>query len=280
MKVKTAITAAAIFGSAYCFYEHAFPKRTEYTVNTPEDIAGMRILMLSDLHCNPFICNNERFLQRLKKEAPDVILLPGDMFSKHAKTQNERVPFFLQRLSAIAPVIMSVGNHEEELKHTDSERFALYKQMLTEFGICVLDNEAVTMRFRNRDINFIGLSLPLSVYKKKGSKETKPLNLDYSDAAFRNQTIMLAHHPDYFKEYQEYASLIVSGHNHGGLVRLPVFGGMISPQMYHTKYMHGAFTENDTTMVVSAGIGSHTLPARLFNRIEYCVITTVCGEEV
>ena len=87
-------------------------------------------------------------------------------------------------------------------------------------------------------------------------------------------TILLAHFPDHFPEYKALSPLVVSGHNHGGIIRLPFIGGFISPQLYIPKYTRGCYTEDNSTMVVSAGIGSHSLPARLFNRVEYCVINT------
>ncbi|MBQ8316140.1 MAG: metallophosphoesterase, partial [Lachnospiraceae bacterium] len=87
-------------------------------------------------------------------------------------------------------------------------------------------------------------------------------------------TILLAHFPDHFPNYARLAALVVSGHNHGGIIRLPFVGGIISPQLYLPPYTRGCYTEDNSTMVVSAGIGSHSLPARLFDRVEYCVINT------
>ena len=95
--------AATVVGATiYQLVEHGVPVRREYEVEVPESLSGLRILLLSDLHCNPLICKNERVLRRFREEKPDVILLAGDMISKYGKKANLRVPAFLKRLTEIS----------------------------------------------------------------------------------------------------------------------------------------------------------------------------------
>ena len=258
----------------YQLVEHGVPVRREYVVEVPEGISGLRILLLSDLHCNPLICNNEKVLQRLTAERPDVILLAGDMVSKYGKTANDHVPAFLKKLTEIAPVVYGMGNHEEVLRTDFPEKFAAYKKQVEEMGIFFPDNETVSLVLQGKNVEFAGLTLKHEYYYKRKRRALPAEALEELVIETPENTILLAHFPDHFPEYKELAPLVVSGHNHGGIIRLPVVGGFISPQLYIPKYTRGCYTEGNSTMVVSAGIGSHSLPARLFNRVEYGVITT------
>ena len=272
--------AAIVAGAAvYQLAEHGIPVKREYNVAVPNGLEGLRILLLSDLHCNPLICNNKKVLRRFKAEQPDVILLAGDMISKYGKKENIRVPAFLKKLTEIAPVVYGMGNHEEVLRTNFPETFNVYRRQVEEMGIHFPDNETVTLILQGKNIDFAGLTLKHEYYYKRKRRmlpeeATEELAIEHPE-----RTILLAHFPDHFPAYAKLAPLVVSGHNHGGIIRLPVVGGFISPQLYLPPYTRGCYTEGDSTMVVSAGIGSHSLPARLFNRVEYCVINTKTRKE-
>lgn len=267
-------TVAAFGATLYQLIEHGIPVRREYDVAVPEGLSGLRILLLSDLHCNPLICNNERVIRHFKKEAPDVILLAGDMISKYGKKENLRVPAFLKRLTEIAPVVYGMGNHEEVLRANFPEQFDTYSKTMKEMGIYFPDNEIVSLVLQGKNVDFMGLTLKHEYYYKKKRQALPPEAIEIPLMHNPERTILLAHFPDHFPDYTKLASLVVSGHNHGGIIRLPFVGGIISPQLYLPPYTRGCYAEGDSTMVVSAGIGSHSLPARLFNRIEYCIINT------
>lgn len=267
--------AATVLGATvYQLIEHGVPVRREYEVEVPDEISGLRILLLSDLHCNPLICNNARVLRRLRKESPDVILLAGDMISKYGKKENLRVPAFLKKLTEIAPVVYGMGNHEEVLRTNFPEQFEAYRQQVEEMGIFFPDNEVISLVLQGKNIDFAGLTLKHEYYFKKKRQELP--NEATEELCIENpeNTILLAHFPDHFPNYARLAALVVSGHNHGGIIRLPFVGGIISPQLYLPPYTRGCYSERGSTLVVSAGIGSHSLPARLFNRVEYCIINT------
>ena len=264
----------AIGATVYQLVEHGMPVRREYEVEVPDALSGLRILMLSDLHCNPLICNNEKVLRRLKTERPDVILLAGDMISKYGKKTNERVPAFLKKLTEIAPVVYGLGNHEEVLRTNFPDTFERYRKQVEEMGIHFPDNATVSLILQGKNVNFAGLTLKHDYYFKKKRQELPSEATEELQIETPENTVLLAHFPDHFPAYAKLAPLVVSGHNHGGIIRLPVVGGFISPQLYLPPYTRGCYTEEDSTMVVSAGIGSHSLPARLFNRVEYCVINT------
>ena len=267
--------AATVLGATiYQLIEHGVPVKREYEVEVPEELSGLRILLLSDLHCNPLICNNTRVLRRLREESPDVILLAGDMISKYGKKENLRVPAFLKKLTEIAPVVYGMGNHEEVLRTDFPEQFEAYKQQVKEMGIFFPDNEVVSLILQGKNVRFAGLTLKHEYYFKKKRQELPPEATEELPIEKPESTILLAHFPDHFPAYAKLVPFVVSGHNHGGIIRLPFVGGIISPQLYLPPYTRGCYQTGDSTMVVSAGIGSHSLPARLFNRVEYCMINT------
>lgn len=263
---------AAVFGmAAYECFEHGVPVRRGYDVFVPEGLAGLRILLLSDLHCNPLICKNERVFQRLLKEQPDVILLAGDMISKYGKEGNRRVPAFIKRLQSIAPVVYSLGNHEEALRTNFPEQYGAYIKEIKEAGILVPDNEVVSLVLQGKNVDFAGVTLTKECFYHRTVLRNA---LEETSVQNPERTVLLAHIPEFFSDYAKLAAVTVSGHNHGGIIRLPFIDGLISPQRFFPPYTRGCYQIKDSTLVVSAGIGSHSLPARLFNRIEYCVITT------
>ena len=266
--------AVVLAATIYQLIEHGVPVKREYEVFVPENLSGLRILLISDLHCNPLICNNKRVIERLQAEQPDVILLAGDMISKYGKKANERVPAFLKKLTKIAPVVYGMGNHEEVLRTDFPEQFEAYRKQVEAMGILFPDNETVSLVLQKKNVDFAGLTLKHEYYYKRKRRSMPSEAAEDLVIKTPENTILLAHFPDYFPEYAKLAPLVVSGHNHGGIIRLPLVGGIISPQLYFPPYTRGCYQKDDSTMVVSAGIGSHSLPARLFNRVEYCVITT------
>ena len=276
---KAFLTAIAA-GAAYEAYEHAVLARRSYTVSVPEALAGLKLLLLSDLHCNPFVCNNKHILAKIEAEKPDVILLAGDMFSKYGKPENERVPFFLISLTKIAPVIACLGNHEQVLKQQFPDQYALFHARLSRFGVYLLENETLTLMLHGKKVTFCGFSIDLKYYfLKRKRAHLSAAELSKLPRFDTDRTILLAHHPDYFDEYCKLSPLVVSGHVHGGIMNLPFFGGVLSPQLYKPPYSHGCYKKEGATLVVSSGAGSHSIPVRFFNRIEYCIIHTIPREK-
>lgn len=279
-KFLTGTLVMAAAATLYQLWEHGVPVRREYAVEVPEELAGLKLVLLSDLHCNPLICNNKRFLARLGQEKPDVILLAGDMISKYGKKENDRVPVFLRKLPEIAPVVYSMGNHEEVLRTDFPEKFETYAKEVRDMGIYFPDNEVVSLVLRGKNVDFAGFTLKHAYYYKRVLRDLPPEALEGFTVPYSECTVLLAHMPDFFPDYAPLAPLVVAGHNHGGIIRLPIIGGFISPQLYFPPYTRGCYKKGNSTLVVSAGIGSHSLPARLFNRVEYCVINTKSREQV
>ena len=252
----------------YEWIEHTFVKYTTTNVECQYFMKNteFRICIISDLHNNHK--NLSKLVEQLRRFSPDVILLPGDLVNKH-KTENTQAVNFLTVLARLKKTIYySVGNHEEELRTKEPEAWKRYLDEISD-KVIFLDNEGV-YDSEKPEVYISGLSLP-EVYYKKGklyhSTDELP-GLNIPEHCFH---ILLAHNPEYVKLYQKYhADLIVSGHLHGGLLRLPFLGGIVSPRLRLPEGCDAglAKTEDNKYLFVSRGLGSHTIPLRFFNRVE------------
>ena len=266
-------TISIPFFCLYEWFEHALPKRQSYTIaNQP---VPLRILVISDLHGSPFLLHNKCFWKRIQEEKVDMICIAGDLINKYGEEKNFTVLPFLKMLSEIAPVYYSYGNHESKWCMINPEQFASYRKQVLNMGIHFLDNETALFEKENKTIQIIGFTMPQSIYKK-GKKPN--ITADLFTPVYKlakhstDYTILLAHSPEDVKYYKKFpVNLICSGHLHGGIIRLPIIGGIVSPQLRLTRYTKGVYKLGNVLLLVSAGLGSHTIWVRLWNRVEYII---------
>lgn len=232
----------------------------------PESSPRLRLCMISDLHNNKKL-GSRRLLGKIRAFQPDVILLCGDMVSKHT-ANTTAAQELIRQLAALAPVIYSYGNHESAYRSRYPGAWKTFQEQLPK-NCFLLDNEALRLK---PWLWIGGLTLPDCFYKKGRLLEQEDLlpqlpDTGEADGVFR---ILLAHNPDYARQYEAayHADLILSGHIHGGLVRLPFFGGLISPRLRKPEYEGGFYRLPTSILFVSRGIGSHTLWVRFRNRAE------------
>lgn len=257
---------------------------TSYNVefkNLPTSFHGCRIGFLADLHNNEIGANNEILLSELKKQRPDYILCGGDMIvgSHRGVCEYDRAIDFLKEAVKIAPVFFSFGNHEERLRNPElfeTSLFELFLERLERIGVHVLDNYGVQLVQNGDTISIKGLSIDMECYKRWWNRV--PLSVSQITTKIGRKdgfTILLAHNPVYFKSYDSYGGdLVLAGHVHGGLMVLPFLGGVISPELaLFPKYDAGYFKGKYSQMIVSRGLGVHTLPIRINNRPEVIMIT-------
>lgn len=239
---------------------------------------GVRIVLLSDLHNKCFGKDNEGLLRAIDEAEPDMVVVAGDMLTANEERTRYGVPVSLmKRLAGRYPVYYGNGNHEYRMKVYREKYGRLYDdyvRQLRECGVRLLENEGVYLPETNMEI--LGLEIERPYYKRL---RRKPMADDYIKSLIGQSdegrfTLLIAHNPDYFEKYAGWgADLTVSGHVHGGVMRLPVLGGVISP-MFHLfpKYDGGLFEEYGKRMVLSRGLGMHTVPVRIFNPGELIII--------
>lgn len=248
-----------------------------YRINTDRLPEGERIrfVFASDLHGKQYGKENRRLLEAVKHTEPDFILLGGDLLTRSVPASDRIAAAFCQDLANTVPIYGANGNHEQKMKENPlryGDRYAKYKNSLKKAGILLLENETSVIRKKNFQINVTGIEIPLSNYghfvKKSLTQETiRSLVGKPERNAF---TILLAHNPVYMEEYWNWgADLVFSGHLHGGVVRLPYLGGVITPQIqFFPKYSGDLYQKNGHWAAVSRGLGTHTVNVRLFNMAE------------
>lgn len=246
----------------------------------------VRVLFLSDLHNRSYGKENEDLLSSIRLENPDLILIGGDMIVGKPGESWDNAVSLIRQLPGICPVIHASGNHEQRVKDDRKTYGALYqkyRKMLEESGVHFLDNERIEVDFGTCSLAIYGLSLTDSYYRKFRKVRLSPEKLWSMFGGAREEKgktykILLAHNPSYMEAYLEWgADLVLSGHLHGGLVRLPVIGGVVTPQGFLFPQYSGEMTrEGNQTVIVSRGLGTHTMNIRFCNYPELISIR-LCG---
>jgi hypothetical protein len=234
----------------------------------PEGFDGAVAVQLSDLHGATFGADNETLLRRVRSAQPDYIFLTGDILDRVRETPQSYAIELGAALSQIAPTYYVTGNHEWALGNVEE-----LKRGLEEVGVTVLTNEYVTLERGGDSIVLAGIDDPNGYADQKTPEEVADeVNRDFSDPFW----LLLAHRNNLFKGQYSLlgADLVVTGHGHGGLIRLPFTDGLMSVERtWFPSYTAGFYEENGSTLFVSRGLGNSGRTFRLFNRPELVVLT-------
>lgn len=248
-------------------------KLTTYTIkneNIPTGFDGYRIAQISDLHNNELDKDNENLLAMIKLAQPEIIVITGDLIDSR-KTDVDIATKFVQDAVEIAPCYFVTGNHESRV----NEYYTL-KENLNNFGVEILECEHIELEYNNDEISLLGIDDPSfnTDYDVCGYNTTIDNELETLIPDNDNYTILLSHRPEPFEIYAKYdIDLVLSGHAHGGQFSLPFIGGLFAPdQGLLPKYDAGLFREDDTDMIVSAGVGNSIFPFRFNNRPEVVLV--------
>lgn len=213
----------------------------------------LRIVQVSDLHLAVYGENNSELVALVASKAPDIIVSTGDMIDSRAESLEPTIDLY-RRLVQIAPVAYSMGNHE--LAREDWPELA---QALRDIGVIVLQNEAV-------DFDMNGLVVRIGgVYR---AEHLRMLGQD------TQMDILLCHFPHQLSQLAAYGiPLAFCGHAHGGQFRIPAFDiALYAPgQGWFPRYTAGLYTQGDSRMIVSRGLGNSIFPFRVHNPPEIVV---------
>lgn len=243
-----------------------------YTISSrglPDAFDGYRIAQVSDLHNAEFGDGNQRLLDMLREAEPDMIAITGDLIDSR-KTNIAVALAFAEEAVRIAPCYYVSGNHEARVPE-----YRELKAGLEAAGVTVLDDARVEIEISGKSITIIGVNDPsfLADYLTSDAAvmDRKLSELSSEDASF---TILLSHRPELFDTYAAHEmDLVLTGHAHGGQFRLPLIGGLIAPnQGLFPKYDDGLYSEGNTNMIVSRGLGNSIIPFRFNNRPEVVLI--------
>ena len=238
---------------------------TVKSADLPPEFSGFRIAHISDLHSADMVAE---LISLLKEADPDMIAFTGDLVDSYHE-DTETTLLFLKKASEIAPCYYIRGNHEMAVEN-DTE----YWKQVSDFGITVLNNEKTTLYKNNAEITVMGLDdLAFHSTVVGYAKDTLGSLMENEDGF----TLLLSHRPESFLLYAENGvDLALTGHAHGGQIRLPFIGGLYAPnQGKFPKYDAGLYQKDGTQMVVSRGIGNSSFPLRFNNRPEVILVELV-----
>lgn len=255
----------------WLLWANSSPAATQVAVASgalPEAFEGFKIAHVSDLHNAVFGRKNEKLLSLIRAAEPDIIAITGDLIdSRH--TDIDSALAFVEAAAEIAPVYYVTGNHESRLD------FDAIEPRLIAAGARMLRNEAEYIEHGGERIRLAGIDDPSFIRTGGTAEERAAAELEQLGDGGGTFTVLLAHRPELVEVYAEYgAGLVLSGHAHGGQVRLPLLGGLYAPgQGLLPEYDSGLYSLGETQMVVSRGLGNSMAPLRVNNRPELVIVT-------
>lgn len=272
-RVIVLITAAVLVPALliWLLLANSSPAATQVAVASgalPGAFEGFKIAHVSDLHNAVFGRENEKLLSLIRAAEPDIIAITGDLIdSRH--TDIDSALAFVEAAAEIAPIYYVTGNHESRLDFDEIE------PRLIAAGARVLRNEAEDIGRGGERIRLAGIDDPSFIRTGGTAEERAAAELEQLGDGGGTFTVLLAHRPELVEVYAEYgAGLVLSGHAHGGQVRLPLLGGLYAPgQGLLPEYDSGLYSLGETQMVVSRGLGNSVAPLRVNNRPELVIVT-------
>ena len=245
-----------------------------YTVASPKLTAEVRLAVVTDFHSSD---NADDVVAMVASCAPDAVLLVGDMFDDDiANRPTERTLSLMRQLSAQYPCYYVSGNHEAWTGEMD----ALYQQT-EKTGVTVLRMSSGVLTVRGQRIALCGIPDPYEMVFSGAPDTEEQLRQALEDVDSADFTVLLAHRPELLAKYAQFPlDLVVSGHAHGGQVRIPgVLNGLYAPnQGWFPKLAGGAYTQDGTTLIVSRGLAVRTRLPRIFNRPEVVLVRCLPAE--
>lgn len=270
-----ALLALAAAG-AFWFRWQCWGVQTTHTVaelsGLPAGFDGCRIAHLSDLHGHEYGEDSRELVERVAREDPDLIVITGDLIDQ--KSQLDMVPALARGLSAVAPTYYVTGNHEWAL---GSKTVKELKALLGESGVTVLSNRWEEVERNGDRLALAGVDDPNGYADQKTPEAlAEEIRSVFGDPFW----LLLAHRNNYFERtYSRLgADLVITGHGHGGLIRLPFTDGLVSVERtFFPSYTAGFYSANGGELFVSRGLGNSGRTFRLFNRPEVVVLTLERG---
>lgn len=239
----------------------------------PAGFEGLRIVQISDLHGHEYGAGSQDLLELVARQEPDLIAVTGDLIDR--ESQLEMVPALARGLAAIAPTYYVTGNHEWAVGSVPR-----LKGVLAECGVTVLSNQYTVLERNGASLVLAGVDDPNGYADQKTPEEL------YAEIRAEGQAscvLLLAHRNDRFDQYAAAGyDLVISGHGHGGIVRLPFTDGLLGTNReFFPTWTAGVYTLGDSTLFASRGLGNNTVPIpgfRLFNRPDLAVLELTARE--
>lgn len=257
-----------VFMYVICYGGITVPKYSLHSAKVEGD--KINIVLITDLHSIIYGKNQQKLIEHVKKQEPDMIFLVGDIADD--KIPIEGTSLFLEGIQNLCPIYYTTGNHEYWADDIQAIRDEIEK-----YGVKILSDEYVSLTIKDTPLIIAGVEDPakqayeIPTYNQYQSMQEAFGELD----SVEGYKILLAHRPERIESYLEYPfDLVVSGHAHGGQIRIPfILNGLYAPnQGIFPKYAGGLYEHGDAIHIVSRGLARDIKP-RMFNPPEVVVIT-------
>lgn len=242
----------------------------------------VRLALLSDLHGQVYGRDNAPLAEDICRAEPDFIVAAGDMLTSSEEENEEVALALLARLAKRCPIYYANGNHEQRMaRRTDSYglRYEKYEEELRRMGVHLLRDSYEDFACKGLPLRVYGLEIPWQYYRRfrRAVPDTEEMKQLLGDGSGERYQILIAHNPMCFPAYAAWgADLSLSGHLHGGFIRLPLLGGILTPQCIpFPRYDRGLFEKDGHYLAVSAGLGTHDGIPRFGNPTELVLIDLV-----
>lgn len=241
-----------------------------------------KAVFLSDLHDNSFGEDNEELLLAIADEKPDLVLIGGDMLIVKEWRDPDFAPLeqFYKQLAGRYPVYYALGNHEQRMKQEPMAYpgwWEAYRDVLKRSNLHMLVNKSAAIKRGEETLRISGLTLPRECYRKGRIPAVSSGYIDkkIGKASRTDYELLLAHTPLFSDAYAKWgADLVLSGHFHGGTIRIPGLGGVMTPQLqFFSPLARGCVRKGNTQIIVSGGLGTHSINIRLNNLPQLVVLT-------
>jgi len=274
-KKRGLLTAAVLLLAAGCvLWDSKYSlQSTEYELefaSLPREFDGLRIVQLSDLHGSEFGTDNERLAELVRRQRPDIIAITGDMAESLPELQI--FEHLLEKLQGIAPIYYVRGNHEWAGKCA-----AQATELVESYGGESLDNEYLMLERQGEAIVLAGVDDPNGRKDMSSPEEfVERIRQEQVDKF----TLLLGHRNYWVEKYPGLdVQLILCGHAHGGIVRLPFVGGLLSTKhTWGVEYEKGLYYGENYVMAVSRGLGNSIFVPRFLNRPELVTVILRSGQ--
>lgn len=264
-------------------YERDQLVTTEYEIESEKlspEFDGLRLVFLTDLHDKEFGEKNERLLRTVREAKPDMVLIGGDSMVARSTSPSsvKRTLSFLEELSSTQTVYYALGNHELRLKELEIHR-QTYEEFLSglkRLGVRLLDNRSISFHGGHGSLTITGLTMPLEAYPRFHKEPLKEGLIEHCVGTIpeKDFRVLMVHTPLYREEYAAWgADVTLCGHYHGGTIHLPIIGGVMSPDyLLFPGICRGRYDTAGKTMIVSGGLGTHSINIRFGNKPQIIVL--------
>ena len=257
------------------FYINSRFEVSHYNIKSRKVRRNVRLAVMADLHNCMCGDGGRQLFNAIDNESPDIVIIAGDMIDALENDPSDTMKV-LKLIHEHYPMIYGMGNHEKKVM--DGRYLHLIRRIflngLKDAGLRILSDSYKYLG--DTGIKVSCLDLPIDYFGRIRDPELSvdqvKEKLGEIDTEYFN--LLIAHDPQYFDTYSEYGpDLVLSGHMHGGVIRIPGLGGLVSPKLrLFPKYDAGLFEKNGTRMIISRGLGMHTIHVRVNNSPELVIV--------